>query len=131
MDIAADDSEGRWGPAKVDPAWYLEMVLTSAGSPTTHFYRSPFPRSSAIVNLRAEKLLEADKSAAAIVALTRPRGYFGLPRDRITLDGQSPPGVPPGVAGIDTSKLKLADGAAVFAVAAGAHTDRPTSTPEA
>jgi pimeloyl-ACP methyl ester carboxylesterase len=45
--------DGRWGPAKVDPTWYLEMVLTSAGSTTTHFYRSPFPRSSDIVHLRS------------------------------------------------------------------------------
>src|SRR3981081_1569507 len=46
-------AEGRWGPAKVDPSWYLEVVLTSAGSTTTHFYRSPFPRSSDVVHLRA------------------------------------------------------------------------------
>ena len=37
-------ADGRWGPAQVDPSWYLEMVLTSAGSTTTHYYRSPFPR---------------------------------------------------------------------------------------
>src|SRR5260370_619825 len=37
--------DGRWGPAKVDPSWYLEIVLTSAGSTTTHFYRSPTPAS--------------------------------------------------------------------------------------
>src|SRR5580704_14710236 len=43
-------TDGRWGPAQVDPSWYLEMVLTSAGSTTTHFYRSPFPRSSDIVH---------------------------------------------------------------------------------
>jgi triacylglycerol lipase len=104
-------SDGKWGPFNADPQARYEFVIAAPGYATSHVYRSRFPRSSAIVNLRAEKLLEADKSAAAIVALTRPRGYFGLPRDRITLDGQSPPGVPPGVAGIDTSKLKLADGA--------------------
>src|SRR6202035_1773672 len=48
-------ADGRWGPAKVDPSWYLEMVLTSAGSVTTHFYRSPFPRSCDIVHLRAAR----------------------------------------------------------------------------
>src|SRR5436309_2068651 len=26
-------ADGRWGPATVDPSWYLEIVLTSAGSP--------------------------------------------------------------------------------------------------
>src|ERR1700730_472270 len=49
--------DGRWGPAQVDPSWYLEIVLTSAGSTTTHFYRSPFPRSSDIVHLRAARPL--------------------------------------------------------------------------
>src|SRR5260221_443070 len=38
-------ADGRWGPAVADPTWYLEIVLISAGSTTTHFYRSPFPRS--------------------------------------------------------------------------------------
>ena len=43
-------------------------------------------------------------------SLTRPRGYFGLPRDRIALDGKSPPpGIPPGVAGVSSSRLKLPD----------------------
>ena len=50
-------ADGRWGPAQVEPAWYLEMVLTAAGSPTTHFYRSPFPRSSDVVHLRAARAL--------------------------------------------------------------------------
>src|SRR6476619_2756136 len=39
-------ADGRWGPAQVEPTWYLEIVLTSAGSPTTHIYRAPFTRSS-------------------------------------------------------------------------------------
>ena len=45
--------DGRWGPAQVAPDWYLEIVLTQPDAPTTHFYRSPFPRSSEIVHLRA------------------------------------------------------------------------------
>ena len=35
--------------------------------------------------------------------------YFGLPRDAISLDAKSPPGVPSGVAGVASSKLKLTD----------------------
>jgi hypothetical protein len=47
-----------------------------------------------------------------VVTLTRPRGYFGIPRDRVSLDGQSPPpGISPGVAGLASSKLKLPPGA--------------------
>jgi len=104
--IAAD---GAWGPFNADPQARYEFVLAAPGYATTHIYRSPFPRSSGIVNLRVEKLLEADKDAGAIVVMTRPRGYFGLPRDAITFDGKSPPGVPSGVAGVASSKLKLAD----------------------
>src|SRR6185312_8375227 len=39
-------ADGRWGPATVDPSMPLEIILTSPDAPITHFYRSPFPRSS-------------------------------------------------------------------------------------
>lgn len=102
--------DGAWGPFRTDPQARHEFVLAAPGYATTHIYRSPFPRSSGIVNLRVDKLLEIDKDAAAIVVMTRPRGYFGLPRDAISLDGKSPPGVPQGVPTLSSSKLKLADG---------------------
>src|SRR6185369_9526526 len=77
---------------------------------TTHIYRSPFARSSAIVHLRLERIADADRDARSIVTLTRPRGFFGIPRDQIELDGRSPPGgIPPGVAGVSAAKLKLLD----------------------
>ncbi|MGZ3330247.1 MAG: hydrolase, partial [Xanthobacteraceae bacterium] len=101
-------ADGRWGPAKVDPAWYLEMVLTSAGSTTTHFYRSPFPRSSDIVHLRAARPLgPADAGAGSVVLMSRPRGYFGLPRDVVLFDGKEPSDVKPGVPGDSISTLRL------------------------
>ena len=103
--------DGNWGPFNANGQARYEFVIAATGYATTHIYRSPFPRSSSIVNLRAERLAEADKSAASVVTLTRPRGYFGLPRDQISLDGQSPPGVPQGTAGVSVSKLRLADGA--------------------
>ena len=104
--------DGQWGPFGADPQVRYEFVITAPGYATTHIYRSPFPRSSSIVHLRAERFADADKGAASVVTLTRPRGYFGLPRDSISLDGQSPPpGVPQGTAGVSTSKLKLTDGA--------------------
>jgi triacylglycerol lipase len=103
-------SDGLWGPFTTDARASHEFVISAPGYATTHLYRSPFARSSAIVHLRAERILDADKGAAAIVTLTRPRGYFGVPRDRIALDGQSPaPGIPPGTAGVSASKLKLGD----------------------
>ena len=101
-------ADGRWGPAKVDPSWYLEMVLTSAGSVTTHFYRSPFPRSSDIVHLRAARPLgTADAGAGAVVLMSRPRGYFGLPRDVVVFDGKEPTDVKPGVPTDSISTLRL------------------------
>ncbi len=104
-------ADGLWGPFNADPQARYEFVIEAKGYATTHLYRSPFARSSNIVNLRAEKIIDGDKDVAAIVIMTRPRGYFGLPRDQISLDGKNPPGVPPGVAGVASSKLKLADGA--------------------
>jgi pimeloyl-ACP methyl ester carboxylesterase len=105
-------ADGRWGPAQVDPSWVLEMVLTAAGSTTTHFYRSPFPRSSDIVHLRAARPLgPADAGAGAVVILSRPRGYFGLPRDVLLLDGKEPADVKSGVPtdSITTARLSAAE----------------------
>lgn len=101
-------ADGRWGPAQVDPSWYLEIVLASANSPTTHFFRSPFPRSSDIVHLRAARALgAADAGAGAVVIMSRPRGYFGLPRDVVLLDGKEPTDVKPGVPTDALSTLRL------------------------
>jgi pimeloyl-ACP methyl ester carboxylesterase len=101
-------ADGRWGPAQVDPAWYLEMVLTSADSATTHFYRSPFPRSSDIVHLRAARPMgPADAGAGSVVLMSRPRGYFGLPRDVVLLDGKEPADVKPGVPTDSLTTLRL------------------------
>jgi pimeloyl-ACP methyl ester carboxylesterase len=105
-------ADGRWGPAEVDPSWYLEIVLTSAGSTTTHFYRSPFPRSSDIVHLRAARPLGADDAGTgAIVLMSRPRGYFGLPRDVVLLDGKEPTDVKAGVPtdAVTTVRLSAAE----------------------
>ena len=103
--IAAD---GSWGPFAAVSAATYELVIAAPGYAITHIYRSPFPRSSSIVNLRAERTADADKSAAAVVRLSRPRGYFGVPRDQVSLDGKSPPaGIAAGVAGVSAVKLKL------------------------
>jgi pimeloyl-ACP methyl ester carboxylesterase len=103
-------SDGRWGPFEAAAGTPYEFVVSAPGYATTHVYRSPFPRSSSIVNLRAERIADADRDAKSIVTLNRPRGYFGIPRDQITLDGKSPPGgIPPGVAGVSAAKLKLLD----------------------
>jgi pimeloyl-ACP methyl ester carboxylesterase len=101
-------ADGRWGPAQVEPSWYLEIVLASAGSPMTHFYRSPFPRSSDIVHLRAARpLAAADAGAGAVVLMSRPQGYFGLPRDIVLIDGKEPADVKPGVPTDSVASLRL------------------------
>ena len=103
-------ADGRWGPLTTAPATPLEFVVSAPGYATTHFYRSPFPRSSDLVHLRATTLAPTDRDAKAIVVFDRPRGYFGVPRDQVTLDGKSPPaGLPPGVAGVSTSRLPILD----------------------
>ena len=103
-------ADGRWGYAPVDPAWHLEIVLTSPGATTTHFYRSPFPRSSDIVHLRAARAL-TPADTGAIVIMTRPRGYFGLPRDVVLFDGKEPADVKPGVPTDSATTLQVpADG---------------------
>jgi hypothetical protein len=100
--------DGRWGPAEVESSAYLEIVLMPQGSPITHFYRSPFPRSSDIVHLRAARpLAPADAAAGALVVMSRPRGYFGLPRDVVLLDGKEPTDVQKGVPTDSVTNLRL------------------------
>jgi hypothetical protein len=102
-------ADGLWGPFGADGKTPYEFVITMPGYATTHIYRASFARSSNLVHLRAERLAEADKAAGSVLTFTRPRGYFGVPRDRMSFDGVIPPhGVPAGVAGVSSSKLRLA-----------------------
>ena len=82
--------------------------MTSPGSTTTHFYRSPFPRSSDILHLRAARPLGPDDAGAgAVVMMSRPRGYFGLPRDIVLIDGKEPADVKPDVPTDSVTTLRL------------------------
>ena len=97
--------DGQWGPFAAQPATPYQFVIAAPGYATTHVYRSPFPRSSNLVDLRPERIADADKNAPAIVTLTRPRGHFDPARDKMAFDGQSPPpGAVPG-AGVSSSKI--------------------------
>jgi pimeloyl-ACP methyl ester carboxylesterase len=111
------EADGRWGPATVDSSWSLEIMLTSPGSTTTHFYRSPFPRSSDVVHLRAARALTPADSGAVVI-MSRPRGYFGLPRDVVLLDGKEPTDVKPGVPTDSATTLNLPAGGVGRAVTA-------------
>jgi pimeloyl-ACP methyl ester carboxylesterase len=99
------DSSGAWGPVRVHPRAPYEFVISAPGYATTHFYRSPFPRSSTLVNMRPERIRDADRAAEAVAILSRPRGYFDPARDDMEFAGHKPPpGVLPG-AGVSTSRL--------------------------
>ena len=103
--------DGRWSRFTTDNRTHLEFVIAAPGHAITHIYRTPFPRSSDLVHLRAERPLKPEGRPAAVVIFTRPRGYFGLPRDHVVLDGKNPPvGIPTGVAGVSTARLELAEG---------------------
>ena len=75
------------------------------GLPTTHTYRSPFLRSSDVVHLRPQPFGKGDEGAGAVVIMSRPRGYFGVGRDKFSLDGKVPPGINDGVPGTSAGRL--------------------------
>ena len=104
-------ADGVWGPFRASPAATYEFVVAVPGQPITHIYRSPFPRGSDVVHLRPAILAKDDAGAAAVVVMTRPRGYFGHGRDVFTLDGAVPSGVNEGVPGVSVGRLRLADAA--------------------
>jgi hypothetical protein len=100
------EADGAWGPFAAQPDTRYEFVVSAPGYATTHFYRSPFPRSSDIVNMRPERIPEADRNAPSLVIMNRPRGYLDPGRDKMAFDGQSPP---PGAvlgAGVSSSRIK-------------------------
>lgn len=100
--------DGAWGAVVAGPSDPLEFVLAVPGHPVTHIYRSPFLRSSEVVHLRpARPLSETDRAAGAVVQMTRPRGYFGIPRDVALLDGREPADVKAGVATDATTTVRL------------------------
>jgi pimeloyl-ACP methyl ester carboxylesterase len=102
-------ADGIWGPVDFDPTTPLEFVVAAPGAPITHIYRSAFPRSFGLLNLRPAMAIAKDEAdAAAIVRMDRPRGYFGLPRDIVLLDGKEPADVPTGVPASWHTTLKLA-----------------------
>jgi hypothetical protein len=37
--------------------------------------------------------------------MSRPRGYFGIGRDTVLLDGSPPPGIAPGVPSLSSARL--------------------------
>jgi len=104
-------ADGQWGPFRANAGVQYEFVIRADGFALTHVYRAPFPRSSNFIHFRPARVADADKDAASVVTMTRPRGYFGPGRDTMSLDGKPPPGLQPGVPGLSTAKLKLNESA--------------------
>lgn len=96
--------DGVWGPFTASPTAYYELVVTAAGYPTTHIYRTPFPRSSSYVHARLQPMDPKDLAAGSVVRLARPRGYLGHGRDTFTIDGKVAGGVNEGVPGTAEGK---------------------------
>jgi triacylglycerol lipase len=103
--------DGAWGPFTARSDAFYEFVLRIEGQPVTHIYRSPFLRSSDVVHLRPGVFEKGEAEAGAVVAMTRPRGYFGHGRDKFTLDGKVPPGINEGVPGVSVGRLAFEPGA--------------------
>lgn len=101
-------ADGAWGPVTVDSAWTLEIVLAAPGHPIAHYFRSPFPRSTDVLHLRPPAPLnEADRAAACVVRMTRPRGYYSWPRDVVLLDGREAAERREGVASLAVTTARL------------------------
>ncbi len=99
--------DGVWGPSSGAPTPITSSCSACRGLPTTHTYRSPFLRSSDVVHLRPQPFAKADEGAGAVTIMSRPRGYFGVGRDKFSLDGKVPPGINDGVPGVSTGRLDL------------------------
>ncbi len=101
-------ADGQWGPFTARAGVPYEFVVSAPGYATTHIYRSPFPRSSNLIHLRAERAAAGDKETKSTITMTRPRGYFDAERDTMRFDGKALPGVPPAGAGVSSARLNLA-----------------------
>ncbi len=103
-------ADGVWGPFPAKPASYYEFVVSAEGYPTTHLYRTPFPRSGRYIHLRLKPLADSEKKGGSVVTLSRPRGYLGHGRDTFLIEGKVPPKVNEGVPGTSDAKVSFDPG---------------------
>jgi pimeloyl-ACP methyl ester carboxylesterase len=98
-------ANGSWGKFTAKPTTYYEFELKAPNQPVMHFFRSPFPRSSAYVSMR---LFENPAVAGkAVIYFTRPRGYISNSRDKHSLDGKPVPGVKDGLPTESSFRVEL------------------------
>jgi triacylglycerol lipase len=87
--------DGSWGSFTAQPTAPYEFVMQQPGNLARHIFRSPFPRSSAVVSFRLAE--DATPPNEGLIIFTRPRGYIATGRDKHLLDGAPVPGVKKGV----------------------------------
>ena len=106
------------------PGVAYEFVVRAPGYAVTHIYRSPFPRGSDLVHLKASRIADADLPAFSIVEMHRTRGFLNPTLNHLAFDGLTPPpGVPVTfVTTVNTSKITL-NRLQNRAIAAEIHTD--------
>lgn len=92
---ATTGADGAWGTLAGKPDAYYEFVIAQPGTAARHIFRSPFPRSSAVVSMRLTE--DAATPDQGVVIFTRPRGYVATGRDTHLLDGAPVPGVKEGI----------------------------------
>jgi pimeloyl-ACP methyl ester carboxylesterase len=95
--------DGRWGPLAVSPDANYEFELEKDGL-FVRYFRSPFLRSSSLVNLR----WRPNPAGGTIAA--RPQGYFSKERDALRWNGEPVPQVPAGLPIQDSVPLKISTG---------------------
>lgn len=108
--------DGIWPAFAADPSATYEFVVSAPGYPVTHIYRSRFPRGSRYLNFRPQPFGPNDAAASGVVYMTRPRGYFSRARDTVTMNGQTPSDIPPGVPTIATTRLVAEGGSEIRGV---------------
>jgi len=98
---AVTSHTGRWGPFRASPSARYEFEVASPDSAVMlHVFRTPFPRSSRVVNFRLPAP-PATRADSVSVLIARPRGYLGLGRDTVEFDGVRAAGIPPSVPTVD------------------------------
>lgn len=93
---ATTGPDGAWGSFLASPAARYEFIVEAPGQPDRHWFRSPFPRSTALLHFRLDDEAPPQPGLGAVI-FSRPRGYISSSRDVFHLEGRPVPGFPSGV----------------------------------
>ena len=99
--------DGHWGPFTARADVYYEFVVTVAGQPITHTYRSPFLRSSDVVHLRPGQFAKGDETGGRRRHHEPAARLFRLRPRQVHARRQGATGINEGVPGISTGQARL------------------------